>query len=268
VWYGTTGNGGVGDLSEQWMAHFWAWWVSYDSSINPLKLTWQNVQNCDFASYSNLKLYAQPGGNSYDMQMKLGSRGKNNINNYLNRNGNPGAYFGVCAGWYYASSDYYWQGQLYKWPNLLGRAPTAEGSIIDLADYESKDPFAITRSSSQDKSFLESVVYYGGPTRGWHDTPDNVPGETLLVFDEAQAKDGKPLIAAWTTADEKMLLTSAHMEAYEDIGIEGYMPQDRQMNYIWLANSLNKVMGTSFRVPTRDEPISFVARNSTDSIFQ
>ena len=253
VWYGTTGSGGVGSLSEQWTQRFFDWWTTYDRNLKVQKLTARQVSHdCELTRFTNLKLYMQPGGDAYQQQLTLGSRGKNNINKYLDQGG---SYFGVCAGGYYASSDYYWQSTYYAWPNLLGRAPTAEGSIIDLADYEGLDPFAITRSSNLDKSYLENVVYYGGPTRGWKDTPDNVPGETLLFFDEAFAKDGKPLIGAWKTRNGRMLFTSAHLEAYEGVGIQGYMSQDRQANYIWLSTHLNGVMGTNFHVPSRSDPI-------------
>jgi len=55
---------------------------------------------------------------------------------------------GVCAGWFYTMGSYYWQGELYTHASMLGLTQTGEGSITDLADYESKQPFKITGTTA------------------------------------------------------------------------------------------------------------------------
>ena len=55
---------------------------------------------------------------------------------------------GVCAGWFYTMESYYWQGVRYVHRDMLGLTEEGEGSIIDLADYESKQPFKVTGTTA------------------------------------------------------------------------------------------------------------------------
>lgn len=102
-------------------------------------------ERCDLTEYPNLKLYAMPGGDAYYMQWSLGSKGKQNIKNFLN---SGGAYYGVCAGWFYTMEAYYWQGSRYVHRDMLGLLEDGEGSITDLADYESDSPFKVTGTTA------------------------------------------------------------------------------------------------------------------------
>ncbi len=236
VFYGETGNGGVGTPSRSWMIHFFDWWKSQDPSISYVELNSGDVKtDCNFANFPNLKLYVQPGGNAYYQQNKLGTFGKNNIINYLNNNG---SFFGACAGFYYAANDYYWQDEYFNHADLLGIYPTLEGSIREIADYDQSPGFALT---SLDNGF--NAIYYGGPTRGYEYTDTNYPGETKAKFNALNGD--MPAIIKYN----KMLLTSVHLEAYENDGISGLSSEDRIENYKLLANNLNEVMGTSFYVP-------------------
>jgi len=240
VVYGDTGFGGVGSLSKSWMTHFLDWWKSYDSSLKYQFLTDTEIEStCDLTDYPNLKLYIQPGGNAYYQQRSLGSSGKVNIVNYLD---NGGAYFGACAGFYYAAGDYYWQGDYFDWGDLLGLYPTVEGSITDIADYEGTPDHAITPVSGF------NMIYYGGPTRGWRDTSADYPGTKLLSLDAIPGE----LPAA--IHYNNMLLTTVHAEAYENDGVVGLTTEDRIENYKWLANSINDVAGTGFYVPAYTNP--------------
>ncbi len=236
VVYGQTGTGGVGDLSKSWMTHFFDWWKSQDPSVNYMFLTSANIKSdCNLASYPNLKLYVQPGGDAYKQQKTLSSAGKNNILGFID---SGKAYLGTCAGWYYASNDYYWQGSYYNWPNLLMRFPTVEGSITSIADYDVPPGYAMTTLSNG-----QHMIYYGGPTRGWMDTPNTYPGTMLTSF----AAIPNSLPAAIRNGN--MLLTSVHAEAYENDGISGLSTAQRVENYKWLANAINDAAGTSFYVP-------------------
>lgn len=242
VFYGETGFGGVGTPSRSWMIHFLDWWESYDPSINYVELSANNVKsNCNLSSFPNLKLYIQPGGDAYYQQDKLGSEGKNNILNYLSNNG---AYFGACAGWYYAANDYYWQGEYYNHPNMLDIYPTVEGSITDIADFEGNTNHAVTSLSNG-----RNAIYYGGPTIGWRNT---IPGSYVGVADSTfTAIPGNlPAVIKYN----KTLLTSVHLEAFENDGITGLTTLDRIENYKYLANLLNEVAGTNFYVPPYTNP--------------
>ncbi|MFA5856910.1 MAG: BPL-N domain-containing protein [Candidatus Pacearchaeota archaeon] len=240
VFYGETGFGGVGDLSRSWIIHFLDWWKLQDSNIIYQELKSSDVKNCNLANYPNLKIYIQPGGNAYYQQRSLSTEGKTNINNYIN---SGKAYVGICAGFYYAASDYYWQGSYYDWGDLLGKYPTVEGSILEIADYDSNTPYKVTTLSNG-----ENMVYYGGPTRGYKDTPNTIIGEKLMSFSELSGE----LPAA--IKSDNLLLMSVHAEAFENDGITGLSSEQRVRNYIWFANSINNVASTNFIVPSLPNP--------------
>lgn len=255
VIYGDTGTGGVGALSKSWIGHFMSWWQGYDSKVKYVFIDRNDVKNdCNLLLYPNVKLYVQPGGNAYYQQKALGNTGKENILNYINNNG---AYLGICAGAFYAANDYYWQGNYYDWPDLLKRYPTVEGSITNIADYDANPGYAPTQTSSGPKTF--NMIYYGGPTVGWRDTPSLSVGEKKLNFDSisnnlpASIKNGK------------MLLMSVHAEAYENDGISGLTSEERIENYKWLANAINDAAGTSYFVPAYSEQIPMQCSDEIDN---
>ncbi len=240
VFYGETGFGGVGTTSKSWIIHFFDWWKIQDASIKYVILDSSDVKtDCNLANYPNVKIYIQPGGNAYYQQNKLGSSGKNNINNYIN---SGRGYVGICAGFYYTAGDYYWQGSYYNWPDLLGRYPIVEGSITDIADYDTSPGYALTDVSGY------KMIYYGGPTRGWRNTPSDFPGQALLNY--VSIPGNLPASIKYNN----MLLMSVHAEAYENDGISGLTTQQRLDNYAWFANAINNVAGTNFIVPLPPKP--------------
>ncbi len=242
VVYGDTGTGGVGSLSKSWIAHFFDWWKTYDANIKYVFLDRNDVKtDCNLANYPNVKLYVQPGGNAYYQQNALGSTGRTKILSYLD---SGRAYLGICAGAFYAANDYYWQGSYYNWPNLLKRFPTVEGSITSIADYDANPGYALT---SLDGGRF-NMIYYGGPTRGWRNTPLTFPGEQKLTFTSI------PRNLPASIKNGKMLLMSTHAEAFENDGISGLTTADRIENYKWLANSINDAAGTGFYVPAYTNP--------------
>jgi len=242
VVYGDTGFGGVGDLSKSWITQFMDWWKSYDSSINYVFLDSRDVSNnCDLSDYPNVELYVQPGGNAYYMQRSLGAEGKANILDFIDNDG--GSYLGICAGFFYMAGDYHWQGDYYDWPDLLGRYPTLEGSITDIANYDENPGYALTTMDNG-----HEMIYYGGPTRGWRDTPSDILGEKIMSFSDI------PSDLPSSIKYENMLLMSVHAEAYEDDGISGLTTEQRTENYKWLANKINDVSGTNFYVPPYAQP--------------
>ena len=158
--------GGVGAGSANWERNFWAWWRALDARVEWVELAAADVAaRCDLAAFAGLRLYAQPGGNAYDEQLGVTPAGTANIRRFLDARASA-RYLGTCAGWYFAATDYWWQGVHYDAaaePNLLGRFDaTVEGSITDLADYDGSPPYAVAGLDNG----LEAL-YYGGPTRGW-----------------------------------------------------------------------------------------------------
>ena len=87
------------------------------------------------------------------------------------------------------------------------------------------------------------MIYYGGPTRGWKQTPHDVPGTVLMTFAGLSGN----LSAA--VKSEKMLLLGVHPEAYENYGIQGLTTDQRIANYKWFAKAINNIAGTQFTVP-------------------
>ena len=234
--YGQTFKGGVGSSSRSWMAHFFDWWKAQDPTVDYLFLTAAQAQACTNikTAYPNLKMWVQPGGNAYDQQTALGATGKANINGFINAGGK---YFGVCAGAYYASANYWWEGKYYAHPNLLGAYPvTMEGAISSIAPWPG---YAMTTLSNG-----RNVIYYGGPTIGLqHTSPVTLLGEKNASF----ASIGGNLPAV--IVNDNLLLTSVHVEAFENDGISGLSTGERTENYKYLANLINRVAGTTFRVP-------------------
>lgn len=234
--YGQTLKGGVGSSSRSWMGHFFGWWKSQDSTVDYLFLTAAEAQACTNikTKYPNLKMWVQPGGNAYDQQTALGATGKANIGGYITAGGK---YFGVCAGAYYAARDYWWEGKYYAHPNLLGAYPVAlEGAISSIAPWPG---YAMTTLSNG-----RNTIYYGGPTIGLQNT--NLAA-LIGSTDASFAGIGGNLPAVITT--NQLLLTSVHLEAFENDGITGLSVQDRTENYKYLATLINRVAGTNFRVP-------------------
>ncbi|MFC1682013.1 hypothetical protein ACFL0X_00135 [Nanoarchaeota archaeon] len=241
VFYGQTGFGGVGDLSRSWVIHFFDWWEQQDPSINYVELDSDHVQgDCDLISYSNLKMYIQPGGNAYYQQNTLDAEGKSALLDYIN---SGKGFLGICAGFFYTAGDYWWQNEFYDHPHLLGAYPTVEGSIREIADYDENPGYALTALSN---GF--SAIYYGGPTRGYEYTSVESPGEFVATYTEYGS--GMPALIKYNN----MLLSSVHFEAYENDGISGLSTEDRIENYKLLANSLNEVSGTDFYVPEYVNP--------------
>ena len=243
VIYGDTGNGGVGTPSKSWQTHFFDWWHSYDPNVKYVFLDRNDVKSdCDLSRFPNVKLYVQPGGDAYYQQNALGSQGKANILNFIN---SGKGFFGTCAGFYYVAGDYYWQGKYYSWSNLLGIFPTLEGSVTDIADYDNSPGYALTPLSN---GF--NAIYYGGPTRGWRNTPNTLPVGAENKASFAALPNYLPAVVKYNN----MLLTSVHLEAFENDGITGLSSEQRIENYKLLANNINEVAGTSFYVPAYTNP--------------
>jgi len=234
--YGQTSEGGVATSSRRWMAHFFDWWKAQDPAVEYLFLSAAEAQACTNlkSTYPNLRMWVQPGGNAYDQQGTLGATGKANINSFIDKGG---AYLGVCAGAYYAAPDYWWEGEHYAHPHLLGAYPRAmEGAISNIAPWPG---YAMTALSNG-----RHAIYYGGPTLGLqHTNLADLAGEKVASF---ASIDGQlPAVIIYGN----LLLTSVHLEAFEDDESSGLGAADRIENYKYLATLINRVARTNFRIP-------------------
>jgi Biotin-protein ligase, N terminal len=234
--YGQTSEGGVAASSRRWMAHFFDWWKAQDPDVDYVFLTAAQAQACRNlkSTYPNLRMWVQPGGNAYDQQGALGATGKANINGFIDKGG---AYLGVCAGAYYAAPDYWWEGEHYAHPHLLGAYPrTMEGAISRIAPWPG---YAMTVLSNG-----RNAIYYGGPTIGLqHTNMTTLAGEKVASF--ASIEGQLPAVIIYGN----LLLTSVHLEAFEDDESSGLSTADRIENYRYLATLINRVARTNFRIP-------------------
>jgi hypothetical protein len=234
--YGQTAEGGVAASSRRWMAHFFDWWKAQDPTLDYVFLSAAEVQACTNlrTTYPNLRMWVQPGGNAYDQQSAIGAMGKANINGFIDKGG---PYLGVCAGAYFAAPDYWWEGEYYAHPHLLGAYPrTMEGAISRIAPWPG---YAVTLLSNG-----RNAIYYGGPTFGLqHTSVANLPGDIEASF---ASIDGQlPAVIIY----RNLLLTSVHLEAFENDESTGLGTADRIENYRYLATLINRVAQTNFKIP-------------------
>ena len=250
-----TGSG-ASSLSQSWMFHFLDWWRAQEpnAALKPeyVKLSATQVGACnlaDRASYRDLRMYIQPGGDAYLAQRWIGSGGKTQINSFL---ANGGSYFGACAGWYFAAGTYVWQDVLYAHPDLLGAYPArVEGSIREVADYDVGTGNAVTTLNTGRRA-----LYWGGPTIGYK--------QTSTGAGTVQARFSYQNLPAVVTYNN-MLLTSVHLEAFENDGFSGLSTSERESNYRYLAGLVNQTAGTSFTVPVEPQPTLPACSDGTDN---
>lgn len=230
--------GGHGPTAEckQWEAQFYAWAKLEAVSISAAQL---HDSSCGGALKSKgVKIFAMPGGNAYNTQSSVSSAGKANINGFIDAGG---LYVGTCAGFYFAATDYWWEGKQYNWPNMLGRVPTVEGSIADIKDDTGSDSYKLTGISNGLKA-----IYWGGPTRGYqHTSATGFPGTVLAKFSDVR---GGSLLAAAHVNDSthgNLLLFSAHFEAIPGLGIHNTgLTQTQQMaNWQYRAQQISAASG-------------------------
>ena len=139
-------SGGVGNGSSAWEHNFWSWWQRKDPRVTWQSLTKEElVGGCNLTAFPALQLYVHAGGDAYAQQEALGTAGRDNIAGFLDEGGR---YMGTCAGWYYASMGYYWEGQLDDYPfepALLGAFPRiVEGPLVDIQDEDKYPCYKVT----------------------------------------------------------------------------------------------------------------------------
>lgn len=263
---------GVGPASRIWVEDFLWWWKSTDPSINYVGLDENDFQICDFASYPNLRVYINPGGNTYNQLTAIGPKGTENIKSFINRDQkNPSAYAGFCAGGYLASHDYLWE-TLYEGPGYYNYAEspplsifphTVEGSIVEINDEQFGDQYG-SKFRLVNVSNGHLMLYYGGSTFGWNGAVDPTDPssdiydpdiEVLIYYTDFYGYYSYNIPAAWKY--HNILLTSVHPEADNCTFLEntdcppaGTIPVVNILqNRAWLATYINQISQSSFVIP-------------------
>jgi glutamine amidotransferase-like uncharacterized protein len=263
---------GVGPASQIWVEDFLWWWKSTDPSINYLGLTANDFQVCNFASFPNLRVYINPGGNTYDQLTAIGPIGTENIKSFIQRDQkNPSGYAGFCAGGYLASHDYLWE-TLYEGPGYFNYEESpplsifphmVEGSIVEINDEQFGDQYG-SKFRLVNVSNGHLMLYYGGSTFGWNgalDPTDPQSGiydpdvEVLIYYTDFYGYHSYNIPAAWKY--HNILLTSVHPEADNCTYYENYdCPPAGTIPYVnilqnraWLCTYINQVSQSSFVIP-------------------
>lgn len=263
---------GVGPASKIWVEDLLWWWKSYEPSINYVSLSAKDFQECDFASFANLRVYINPGGNAYDQLTAMGPAGTQNLINFVTRDQkNPSSYVGFCAGGYVAATDFIWE-TLYEGRDYynfavnppLGLFPhSLEGSIVDINDEQFGDQsgsmFRLVNVSNG-----HEMLYYGGSTFGWNGVSDPTDPksdqydpevEVLIYYTDFYGYYSHNIPAAWRY--QNLVMTSVHPEADNctnvmdaDCPPAGTIPTDNILqNRAWLCEYINQAAQTEYQIP-------------------
>ena len=233
--YGQVSEGGVAASSRRWMAHFFDWWQAQDPAVDYVFLSAAEARparpQVDLPEPEHVgpagRQRLRPAGRTWrDRQgehQRL-HRQRRSLSRRLRR----------CV---LRRSDYWWEGEHYAHPHLLGAYPrTMEGAISRIAPWPS---YAMTTLSNG-----RNAIYYGGPTIGLqHTNLSNLVGEKEASF--ASVDGGLPAVIVYGN----LLLTSVHLEAFEDDESNGLGAADRIENYRYLATLINRVARTNFKIP-------------------
>jgi glutamine amidotransferase-like uncharacterized protein len=211
-----------------WVQDFLWWWQQYDKSIEYIGINEQDFQNCDMLSFTNLRIYINPGGDAYSQLSAMGSTGAANLKAFLLRDQAiaPSAYVGFCAGGYLASHDYIWE-TVYEGPgyyNFESNPPlslfphSVEGSIFDINDDEFGDQNG-SKFRPVNMSNGHVMLYYGGSTFGYNGVPAyadprseqyDASVQVLVYYSDFYGFNSVNIPAAWRY--NNLLLTSVHPE--------------------------------------------------------
>lgn len=275
---GDSKHSDVGTASYTWMKNFLTWWQSQDPSIKFIGRSPTQIQTDDYVDCPSLRLFIQPGGNTYSSLSNLGTKGAATIKNFVNRpQTNPSSYAGFCAGGYMAAYDYIWETfyegpsyfQSYNVPAPLGFMPhTVEGSLFDIGDDQFGSYDTKTRYRMVNISNGHQMVYYGGSTVGYNGVPGYADPSSpqydpkmkpLIYFTDFYGFNSVNIPAAWLYTSN-ILMTSVHPEADSSVCVDclatGTIPSAvSTRNWQWLCHYLNQITQSSFNCPMTSSPV-------------
>jgi len=167
-----------------------------------------DINDGDLTDYD---MIAVPGGWAGTYNVDLAGKGITEIRNFV---GNGGAFFGVCAGAYFACDKLQWEGGFLEYPMNLyegyGIGPIEE--IASWPNYAMAE-IVINRTSPlidlTGEPANHSVMYYGGP---WFDTTDQEEVHTLATY----TANNESAMIAFEYGEGRVFLSGPHPEWEED----------------------------------------------------
>ena len=262
AYYG--GHGATSDC-QSWEDHFFSWWATAEPRVVHAKVLPSELKECDDLAQTNVTLWVQPGGNAYDQQASLGAEGKANLLRFIRagqgqQQGERSTYLGTCAGFFLTASSYWWEGQQFSWPNMLGITPELEGSITTIWDDATPPGYVVTNvthldglegldGSAASSKLSMRALYWGGPTRGWKKTPASPPLPGTKVLEFASIPGDLPA----GVLHENVLLLSVHLEAFPHnppAPANTLTEAETLVNYRTRAALINRATGANWKIPT------------------
>ncbi|TFF94579.1 hypothetical protein EU546_04705 [Candidatus Thorarchaeota archaeon] len=161
------------------------------------------------------QILAVPGGYAYNYYLDLGYSGGNAIEDFVAAGG---AYWGSCAGAYYACQEFEWTeygdtGTYYYGLDLfLGRGVGPIAGIADWPNYAMTDVRLNTTNgliSFSEEPENHSIMYYGGP---YFETEGIEGIATIATY----AYNDLPAMIAFEHGNGRVFLTGPHPEWEED----------------------------------------------------
>jgi glutamine amidotransferase-like uncharacterized protein len=163
----------------------------------------------------DFQIVAIPGGYAYDYYLDLGPSGENAIREFI---AVGGAYWGVCAGAYFALEEFDWSedGHTGTYYYGLGLFPgRGVGPIVGIADWPDYVMTDVQLNKSNgiidftNEPDTHSIMYYGGP---YFET-EGMNGITTIA---TYSFNGKPAMIAFEYEQGRVFLTGPHSEWEED----------------------------------------------------
>jgi hypothetical protein len=247
-------DGGVGTHSALWTKAFYSWWTLPAGSVAYFEKAGDLADCRPLSSYEGLLLWTQPGGEANNQSVALGPAGRDNILDFAASS--HGHVYATCAGWYWATGQYWWYGGFFPSAWMPHWWPTVEGPITAIAAYPLYAPAKLSVVAGGSSL---TAIYYGGPCMGCVNTTAALPpgAEALAYFDMPNVPKNVPAIVRYRGEFINALFSSPHPEATAtDLPCDPPAPPncitaDEQLsNWRFLASTLNEMLGTSYPVPT------------------
>jgi glutamine amidotransferase-like uncharacterized protein len=191
-------------------ALFWMFrWMNATVDV----VTAEEIRNNVLDDYD---LVAIPGGWAWAYFQDLGSSGVAMIRQFVE---NGGAYFGVCAGAYFACDSIRWEGEYIQYsldlyPNI------GNGPIDEIASWPGNNMTRINLNKGAtgpnlfDEPDHHIVMYYGGP---YFETSGTEGVITLATYDV----NDKPAMISYEYGQGRLVLSGPHVEWEEDSDRDG-----------------------------------------------